>query len=173
MTSKNFHPQVPNLQQLQQIKFAALAIQATHFKALSFVDCTLLQTLSFVWQIKPTIPTTLLYNQSLQLQPSFPSLLPTATPYTTFSTSDLTVTPKDHLLIQLRAGDCLSIYPYPIPKYFLPWQLLLPTCSRSLSPSCFQTNRAILCNHYNPWHTQGKASQRSNEKGPFWISHMF
>jgi len=29
-----------------------------------------LQTLSFVWQIKPTIPTTLLFHQSLQLHPS-------------------------------------------------------------------------------------------------------
>jgi len=50
---------------------------------LSLVDCTLLQTLSFVWQIKPTIPSILLSSQSLQLHPSFSILLPTATPYTT------------------------------------------------------------------------------------------
>jgi len=46
-----------------------------------------------VWQLKPTIPPLLLYNQSLQLHPSFPSLLPTATPFTTktFSTMAATV----------------------------------------------------------------------------------
>jgi len=91
----------------------------------------LLQTLSFVWQIKPTIPSLLLYNQSLQLLPSFSSLLPTATPYTTFGNSDLTVTPQDYLLIQPRTVDCPYIYPS-IPKCFLPWQLLLPTLSLAL-----------------------------------------
>jgi len=79
----------------------------------------LLQTLSFVWQIKPTIPSLLLFSQSLQLHPSFSSLLPTATPYTTFGISDLPVTPQDYLLIQPRTVDCPCICPYSIPKYFL------------------------------------------------------
>jgi len=56
---------------------------------LSLVDCTPLQTLSFVWQIKPTIPSFLLSSQSLQLHPSFSRLLPTATPYTTSATLTL------------------------------------------------------------------------------------
>jgi len=103
-------------------------------QTLSFVDCTPLPTLSFVWQIKPTIPSLLLYNQSLQLHPSFPSLLPTATPYTTFGNSDLAVTPQDCLLMQPRTVDCPYIYPYSIPKYFLPWQLLLPTPSPLIGP---------------------------------------
>jgi len=90
-----------------------------NLQALSLVDATPLPTLSFVWQIKPTIPTTLLFHQSLQLHPSFSSLLPTATPYTTFGISGPTVKPKDYLLIQPRTVDCPYIYPYSIPKYFL------------------------------------------------------
>jgi len=87
-----------------------------------------------VWQIKPTIHTLLLYNQSLQLHPSFPSLLPTATPCTTFGTSALAVTPQDCLLTQPRTVDCPYIYPYSIPKYFLPWQLLLPHTIANIAP---------------------------------------
>jgi len=63
--------------------------------------------------------TTLLFNQSLQLHPSFYRLLPTATPYTTLGISGPTVKPKDYLLIQPRTVDCPYIYPYSIPKYFL------------------------------------------------------
>jgi len=81
-------------------------------QTLSFVDCTPLPTLSFVWQIKPTIPSLLLYNQSLQLHPSFSSLLPTATPCTTFGNSDLPALPQGYLLTQPRIVDCPYIYPY-------------------------------------------------------------
>jgi len=42
---------------------------------------------------------------------------------------DLTVTPKCYLLIQLRAVDHPPIYPNSISKYFLQWQLMLPTPS--------------------------------------------
>jgi len=48
---------------------------------------------------------------------------------------------------------------------FKSYSVVIP-CPRSPSPSRFQTHCVILCNHYNPWCAYGKASQRSNEKGP-------
>jgi len=45
-------------------------------------------------------------KHGVQLHPGFPSLLPTATPHTTFGTSDLAVTPQDSLLIQTGTVDC-------------------------------------------------------------------
>jgi len=114
---KNFHPQALHLQQT-----AVDQVCSSRDTRISK-----LQTPSFVWQIKPTIPSVLLHNQSLQLQLSFSSLLPTATPCTTFGNSDLTVTPQDHLLMQPGTVDCPCICPCSTPKCFLPWQLLLPT----------------------------------------------
>jgi len=71
---------------------------------------------------------------ALQSEPTtatqFPQLASNSnTLHTIFGTSDLRVTPKYHLLIQLRAVDRPPIYPCSIPKYFLPWQFLLPTPS--------------------------------------------
>jgi len=38
---------------------------------------------------------------------------------------------------------------------------------------CAHNTHLSFSNHCNPWRTHGKASWRSNAKGPFWISLMF
>ena len=52
------------------------------------------------------------------------------------------------------------------------YSVVIP-CPRSLSSSRFPTHHVILFNHCDPWRTYGKVRQRSNAKGPFWISHIF